>query len=194
MKHAHEIRDAIHVFVRLDSDERTIIDSRPVQRLRNIQQLALTNLVYPGATHKRFEHSLGVMELAGRVYDVLTRKAMPEKIQRVLPINLADESVRAYWRRVVRLAALCHDIGHLPFSHAAERELLPEGWDHERMTLELLDSDEMRDLLQRMSPPVTPDVVKKSPLDPAMPGPSHSTTGKSFSPTSLSAMPLESIE
>ena len=171
MKHAHEIRDAIHVFVRLDSDERTIIDSRPVQRLRNIQQLALTNLVYPGATHKRFEHSLGVMELAGRVYDVLTRKAMPEKIQRVLPINLADEAVRAYWRRVVRLAALCHDIGHLPFSHAAERELLPEGWDHERMTLELLDSDEMRDLLQRMSPPVTPDVVKKLAV-----GPRHAGT------------------
>ena len=170
MKHTHEIRDAIHVFIRLDSDERTIVDSRPVQRLRNIQQLALTNLVYPGATHKRFEHSLGVMELAGRVYDVLTRKAIPEKIQRVLPINLADEAVRAYWRRVVRLAALCHDIGHLPFSHAAEHELLPEGWDHERMTLELLDSDEMRDLFQRMSPPVTPDVVKKLAVGPRKAG------------------------
>ena len=170
MKHTHEIRDAIHVFIHLDSDERTIVDSRPVQRLRNIQQLALTNLVYPGATHKRFEHSLGVMELAGRVYDVLTRNAIPEKVQRVLPINLADEAVRAYWRRVVRLAALCHDIGHLPFSHAAEQELLPKGWDHERMTRELLDSDEMRDLLQKMSPPVTPDVVKKLAVGPRKAG------------------------
>ena len=166
MKHIHEIRDAIHVFIRLDSDERTIVDSRPVQRLRNVQQLALTNLVYPGATHKRFEHSLGVMELAGRVYDVLTRKAMPEKIERVLSINLADEGTKKYWRRVVRLAALCHDIGHLPFSHAAEHELLPEGWNHERMTLELLDSEEMRELFQKMRPPVIPDDVKKLAVGP----------------------------
>src|ERR1700731_2913609 len=69
-KHIHEIRDPIHVFVRLDSDERAILDARPFQRLRHIHQLALTYLVYPGATHKRFEHSLGVMELAGRVFDI----------------------------------------------------------------------------------------------------------------------------
>ena len=50
----------------------------------------------------------------------------------------------AYWRRVVRMAALCHDIGHLPFSHAAERELLPEGWDHERLSVELILDDELK--------------------------------------------------
>src|SRR5437868_6261647 len=65
-KYTHEIRDAIHAFVRLDSDERRVLDSRPFQRLRNIHQLALTYLVYPGATHRRFEHSIGVMDLAGR--------------------------------------------------------------------------------------------------------------------------------
>ena len=68
----HEIRDPIHVFVRLDGDERKVLDSRPFQRLRYIHQLALTHLVYPGATHKRLEHSLGVMELAGRVFDIVT--------------------------------------------------------------------------------------------------------------------------
>ena len=47
-------------------------DSAPVQRLRDIHQLAMSYLVYPGATHKRFEHSLGVMDLAGRVFDVVT--------------------------------------------------------------------------------------------------------------------------
>ncbi|HEX9592696.1 MAG TPA: HD domain-containing protein, partial [bacterium] len=73
-KHVHEIRDPIHVFVRLTSAEREVVDSRPFQRLRHIHQLALTYLVYPGATHRRFEHSLGVMELATRVFDVVTRE------------------------------------------------------------------------------------------------------------------------
>jgi HD superfamily phosphohydrolase len=72
IKHIHEIRDPIHVFIKLDSTERKVLDSRPFQRLRYIHQLAMTYLVYPGATHKRFEHSLGVMELASRVFDVIT--------------------------------------------------------------------------------------------------------------------------
>ena len=59
-----EIRDPLHVFVKLVGDEKPIIDSRPFQRLRHIHQLALSGMVYPGASHKRFEHSLGVMELA----------------------------------------------------------------------------------------------------------------------------------
>lgn len=59
IKNIHEIRDPIHVFIKLDSQERQVLDSQPVQRLRHINQLALTYLLYPGATHKRFEHSLG---------------------------------------------------------------------------------------------------------------------------------------
>ena len=130
-KHIHEIRDPIHVFVRLDTDERKVLNSRPFQRLRHIHQLALTYLVYPGATHRRFEHSLGVMELADRVFSVVTDPGHSTDSSRdVLPPR--DQLL--YWRRVLRMAALCHDIGHLPFSHAAERELLPEGWDHERIT------------------------------------------------------------
>src|SRR4029077_18874947 len=84
----HEVRDPIHVFVRLDTDERRVLDSRAVQRLRHIQQLALSCNVYPGATHKRFEHSLGVMELATRIFDVITQdrsdpivKRLPELTQ-----------------------------------------------------------------------------------------------------------------
>lgn len=65
-KNWHEVRDPIHVFVRLSSEERKVLNSRPFQRLRHIHQLALTYLIYPGATHRRFEHSLGVMEMAGR--------------------------------------------------------------------------------------------------------------------------------
>lgn len=112
----HEIRDPIHGFIRFDSHEREVINSAPYQRLREIHQLAMTYLVYPGATHKRFEHCLGVMELASRIYDTVTD-----------PANIYRDSVRAlfsslnphrlyYWRTVLRMAALCHDLGHLPFS------------------------------------------------------------------------------
>jgi uncharacterized protein len=161
IKNFHEIRDPIHVFIRLDSDERRVLDSRPFQRLRCIHQLALTHLVYPGATHKRFEHSLGVMELAGRVFDVLTR---PENIhcgiEDVLP-EISNRERLGYWKNVLRMAALCHDVGHLPFSHAAEKDLLPEGWDHERMTREIILSEEMKAIWEGVTPPLRPlDVVK----------------------------------
>lgn len=139
----HELRDPIHVFIRLSSEERRVLDSRPFQRLRHIHQLALTCLVYPGATHRRFEHSLGVMEVAGRIFDVVTdRGNLSDRMRELLP-QVADEEGLRYWRRALRMAALCHDIGHLPFSHAAEDELLPAGWDHERLTLDLIKSPEM---------------------------------------------------
>jgi uncharacterized protein len=160
-KHIHEIRDPIHVFVRVDSDERAVLDSRPFQRLRHIHQLALTQLLYPAATHKRFEHCLGVMELSGRVFDVITHAAdVTDEIRRVLP-ELSQPNQLQYWRRALRMAALCHDIGHLPFSHAAEKELLPSGWDHERLTRELILSEEMKSIWAAMTPPLRPlDVVK----------------------------------
>ena len=124
----HEVRDPIHTFVRFDSAERDVINSPPLQRLRHIQQLGMSHLVYPGATHKRFEHSLGVMELAARVFDVVTdRRNVPAEITGV---DLGNDDQVRYWRRVLRMAALCHDIGHLPFSHSAEKELLPQGWNH----------------------------------------------------------------
>ena len=138
-KHIHEIRDPIHVFIRLDSNERKVLDSRAFQRLRHIHQLGLTHLVYPGATHRRFEHSLGVMELSSRVYDVVTASAniTRDSVRNVFP----QHDLISYWRRVLRMAALCHDIGHLPFSHAAEKDLLPDGWDHERLTVEMILND-----------------------------------------------------
>ncbi len=146
MKYIHEIRDPIHNFIRLDSNERKVLDSRPFQRLRYIHQLGLTYLVYPGATHRRFEHSLGVMELAGRIYDIITNPAniIHDSVKDVVPIRNPYEL--QYWRLVLRMAALCHDLGHLPFSHAAEKELLPEGWDHEHLTLEIIRSDEMKSI------------------------------------------------
>ena len=160
-KHVHEIRDPIHTFVRLDSAERQVLDSRPFQRLRHIHQLALTYLVYPGATHKRFEHSLGVMELASRVFDTVTSHANVTDRVRDRLGQLDNRDELAYWRRVLRMAALCHDLGHLPFSHAAEQYLLPDGWDHERMTRELIRSDEMRAIWDGMRPPLVPEDIMK---------------------------------
>jgi len=148
----HEIRDPLYAFIRFSADERKIIDSRPFQRLRNIHQLAMTFLVYPGATHTRFEHSLGVMELAGRVFDTITRPdAIQKEIRELIP-ELEDSSKKLYWRSVLRIAALCHDLGHLPFSHAAEKELLPDGWDHERLTMEIIKSQEMREIWDNITP------------------------------------------
>lgn len=163
-KNIHEIRDPIHVFVRLSSDERKVLDSSPFQRLRHIHQLALTYLVYPGATHKRFEHSLGVMELAGRAYDVVTRpENISKEVEEYLP-EVGDKYKREYWRRAVRMAALCHDLGHLPFSHAAEKELLPAGWTHERLTAEIVRSAEMRAIWDSMK--LDPEDIVKLSLGP----------------------------
>ncbi len=162
VKNTHEIRDAIHTFVQFDSHERRILDSLPFQRLRHINQLALTHLVYPGATHKRFEHSLGVMELADRVFRVVTSpENVNDEVKSVLPELTREDDLR-YWRKVVRAAALCHDLGHLPFSHAGEKEgLLPEGWNHERLTVEFIRSQEMCDIWQALTPPLRPDDIAK---------------------------------
>ena len=162
----HEIRDPIHVFVRLDGDERKVLGSRPFQRLRYIHQLALTHLVYPGATHKRLEHSLGVMELAGRVFDIVTNTDnVTDEIRNLLdPLTNPDQL--AYWRRVLRMAALCHDVGHLPFSHAAEQELLPKEWDHERLTRAIICSEEMQPIWEHVTPPLRPNDIMKLAIGP----------------------------
>jgi HD superfamily phosphohydrolase len=121
----------------------------------------MTHLLYPGATHRRFEHSLGVMELASRVFDVVTRPdKVNDTIRGLLP-EVSDTKVLDYWRGVLRVAALCHDLGHLPFSHVAEKELLPKDWDHERLTREIICDKEMLAIWKEMTPPLrAEDIVK----------------------------------
>jgi len=156
-KYEHEIRDPIHTFIRVTSDERKVIDSRPFQRLRHIHQLALTFLIYPGATHRRFEHSLVVMDLAGRIFDVITRQENRHPgVHHVFRSN----SELAYWRTVVRMGALCHDLGHIPFSHGAEH-VLPIGTHHEQLSVDVILSDEMRSIWSAMKPPLDPKDVAK---------------------------------
>jgi hypothetical protein len=115
-----EIRCPVHGFIGLTDFERRIVDTPQFQRLRRIKQLAWTDYVYPGATHSRFEHSLGVMHLATRLFDAIvdTSNSLLRKVYKYNDNGLARE------RQIVRLAALLHDVGHPPFSHATEM-LLP---------------------------------------------------------------------
>ena len=135
----------MHRFIRLSPLESKLIHTLPFQRLHYIHQLGITFLVYPGAMHRRFEHSLGAMELATRIYDeVMGRSlsaALPSATKTALIACLpAERSPELfYWRAILRFAALCHDLGHLPFSHAAEKQLLgPAG--HEKWTAHLIKS------------------------------------------------------
>lgn len=164
MKHHHEFRDPIHTFISVRTDERRVIDSRPFQRLRHIHQLALSYLVYPGATHKRFEHSLGVMEIASRIFDVVTasENLHHNTVRNIIP----DDESRSYWKSVLRMAALCHDLGHFPFSHAAEKELLPDDYDHERLTKDIIYNAEMQEIWKAMTPPLRADDIVKLAIGP----------------------------
>jgi len=132
------LRDPIHGFLHADELESALIGSRPVQRLRWIHQLGFTFLVYPGAEHSRFSHVLGATHLAGRVFDSLVAKRP----------DLVPETRRDHARRLVRVAALLHDIGHAPFSHSAE-DRFAGGIDHEEMTRRLIASQEIRQIFER---------------------------------------------
>ena len=116
----YEIRCPIHGFIRLSDWEMGVVSQPAFQRLRRIKQLAWTDQIYPGAVHTRFEHSLGVMHTATLLFDAIVRNS-----SEVLESELAyDNAGFERYRQLVRLAALLHDVGHGPFSHAAE-DLFP---------------------------------------------------------------------
>ena len=101
------IRDPLWNNIRVDPLALRLIDSPPFQRLRYVRQLGLAYLVYPGATHSRFEHALGAYHLARRALNLLEER---DDFAAILREDC----------QVVRVAALLHDIGHYPFSHALE--------------------------------------------------------------------------
>lgn len=156
MHNLKRIYDSVHGFIYFSPLEKELIDSYVFQRLHALHQLGVAYLVYPGATHTRFEHSIGVMHIATRIFDqILQNYEEP-----------LDPSFRIYWRQIVRFAALCHDLGHLPFSHAAEKVLLGEA-GHEKWTKLLITSSFLLpiwDQLQKQFPDncVVDDIVKIS--------------------------------
>ena len=128
----YDVRDPIHGFITLDEWERDIVNHTVFQRLRGIRQLGLTDMVYPGAMHNRFEHSLGVMHVATRMFDEIVKRRK-EFLKNAL--NFTEGGLERD-RVLVRISCLLHDVGHSPFSHAAEN-LMPlvsgsdKHYDHE---------------------------------------------------------------
>jgi HD superfamily phosphohydrolase len=116
----YEIRCPIHGFISLNAWEKELISHPSFQRLRRIRQLAWTDHVYPGAMHTRFEHSLGVMHTATLLYSAI-RNTSADILQSEL--GYKEEGLNRDLQ-LVRLAALLHDLGHAPFSHASE-DLFP---------------------------------------------------------------------
>lgn len=150
------VRCPVHGFIRYSKNERKLIDHWTFQRLRHIRQLALEYLVYPGAVHTRFEHSLGVMELATQSFDHLLRQHREaiESDLRQVPELSEDTIPKA--RQLIRLMALVHDIGHPAFAHAGEKGI--PGQDHEKVSVYVI-STILRELLDNVFFPNTADVL-----------------------------------
>ncbi len=107
-----EIRDPIHGSIHILDEEVPIIQHPTLQRLRNIKQLGFSESVFPGATHTRFLHAIGVMCIGEKAFDTLFRSQLS-----------ATEFIRL--KETFKLACLLHDIGHAPLSHATESAMPP---------------------------------------------------------------------
>ena len=117
------IQDSVHGSVRLDGVFLSLVEAPELQRLHSIHQLGLAYLVYPGANHTRFEHSLGTYAVAGRICTAL--QLDPKEAE------------------LVKCAALLHDVGHLPYSHTFEVVLHDRfGIDHAEISRRLIRGEE----------------------------------------------------
>jgi HD superfamily phosphohydrolase len=139
-----EIKDPVHGYVYITEAEKRLIDSYPFQRLRRLRQLAGSEFVYSGANHTRFEHSIGVTHLAGKLTE------NPNLSQ-----FLSEEEVQ-----IVRMAALLHDVGHGPFSHVFEHLLVKFlNKTHEDMTAWIIQVSELHDIINGLG--YDPAVIAK---------------------------------
>ncbi len=111
-----EIRDPVHGTITLNNAETAVLDSSECQRLRAIKQLGFSEFSFPGATHNRYIHSIGVSHLAGLAFDSIFKNYM-----------FANSSIRYRLRQCLKLGALLHDVGHGPLSHAIEAVMPPVG-------------------------------------------------------------------
>ncbi|XP_057485103.1 uncharacterized protein LOC130771502 [Actinidia eriantha] len=131
-RNSKPVHDNVHGNIYLDKVSLKFIDTEQFQRLRDLKQLGATHMVYPGAVHSRFEHSLGVYWLAG------------DAISRIASYQRSELDIDRFDIKTVKLAGLLHDVGHGPFSHLFEHEFLPlvlngSKWSHEEMSLKMID-------------------------------------------------------
>jgi hypothetical protein len=139
-----EIKDPVHGYVYITEAEKETIDSFPVQRLHRLRQLAGAEFVYPGANHTRFEHSIGVLHLAGLLAE-----------NQNLSQHLSEDEAQ-----MIRIAGLLHDVGHGPFSHVFEHVLTKFlSKTHEDMTTWVIQKSELADIINRLG--YDPDVIGK---------------------------------
>jgi HD superfamily phosphohydrolase len=133
LKNSKFFRDPIHGYIEVDADFLEIIDSPLFQRLRRIRQLAFTDLVYHGAEHSRFGHCLGTYYLASEITDKL---------------GIEDSKTKDEFR----LAALLHDIGHPPCSHAFEAVIKNsyEDKDHVDYTEAVIRYSDIGDIIDKL--------------------------------------------
>ncbi|XP_027362816.1 deoxynucleoside triphosphate triphosphohydrolase SAMHD1 homolog [Abrus precatorius] len=149
-KFLKHIRDNVHGNIFLEPIFLKFVDTEQFQRLRDLKQLGLSHMVYPGAVHSRFEHSLGVYWLAGKAIDVIKKYQGSE-----LGIEHSDVLT-------VKLAGLLHDVGHGPFSHTFEHGFLPlvlngSTWSHEEMSVKMVDH-----IVDQHNIDMDPELLKKA--------------------------------
>ena len=134
-----KIMDPVHNFIDISEYPviQQLIDTPYFQRLRRLHQLGLTSTVYPNATHSRFAHSIGVMHVFLILFDSVVKRS-----------NLTKTRIDNL-RPVGAVAALLHDIGHGPFSHASEKFLDGGKFNHENMTQNIILNTEIKSILEK---------------------------------------------
>ncbi len=145
-------RDPVHRLIRIQPADQFILDligTPEFQRLRRIRQLGVSSLTYHGAEHSRFVHSLGVFNFAQRIIESIGRRYGVEHPV----VKHVDKHAR-----LVKAAALLHDVGHGPFSHMIERAAAAE-FDHERMTARLIKDKTTEINKQLLANSINPEEV-----------------------------------
>lgn len=132
------IFDNIHQYMKIGPIAKIIIDTPAFQRLRNISQLGTCSYVFPCGNHSRFEHSLGVYNLAGKMLENIRKNGCSIKIKSINCNHLTDRIIE-----LVKIGGLCHDLGHGPFSHVFDDLILGqinhENKHHEVRSCKLLE-------------------------------------------------------
>uniref|UniRef100_A0A1B6DWI5 HD/PDEase domain-containing protein n=1 Tax=Clastoptera arizonana TaxID=38151 RepID=A0A1B6DWI5_9HEMI len=132
------VNDSVHGQIALHRLCWTIVDTEEFQRLRNIKQLGVAYLVYPGAIHTRFDHSLGVCHLAREMVKYLEEN--DKKWDSKFRLFIGKNKIKPVEKLCIEIAGLCHDLGHGPFSHTWERVVRrwKGNWEHETASQDII--------------------------------------------------------